>query len=143
MQLTQEMFMFTKNHLIGLVGVGFLAGAVPAMAQVTPGSQEIHVYAGEAFGDELSDRRINGRKPELDDDVTYGLRYGYNFTDTWGIEVSLGRLGSHDARCRCGLSLQPRRYVRAVCARWPRLCKRRSRSNDYRDGERDRSSADR
>jgi outer membrane beta-barrel protein len=86
--------MFTKKHLIGLVGTGLLAGTVPAMAQVTAGSQEFHVYVGETFGDELSDRRIDGRKPELDDDVTYGLRYGYNFTDAWGIEVSLGRTNS-------------------------------------------------
>jgi outer membrane beta-barrel protein len=90
--------MFTKKYLIGLVGIGFLAGAVPAMAQVTPRSQEVHLYAGETFGDELSDRRINGRKPELDDDVTYGLRYGYNFTDAWGIEVSLGRTNSSATR---------------------------------------------
>lgn len=86
--------MFTKKHLIGLVGVGVLAGAMPAVAQVTAGSQEVHVYAGETFGDKLSDRRINGRKPELDDDVTYGVRYGYNFTDAWGLELSLGRTNS-------------------------------------------------
>jgi len=86
--------MFTKKNLIQLVGIGVLAGAAPAMAQVTAGSQEIHVYAGETFGDELSNRRIDGRKPELDDDVTYGLRYGYNFTDAWGLEVSLGRTNS-------------------------------------------------
>ena len=24
--------------------------------------------------------------------MTYGVRYGYNFTDTWGIELSLGRM---------------------------------------------------
>src|SRR5690606_21729202 len=27
-------------------------------------------------------------------DVTYGLRYGYNFTDNWGLEMSLGRTNS-------------------------------------------------
>lgn len=86
--------MLTKKHLIGLVGVGFLAGAVPAVAQVTAGSHEFHVYVGETFGDELSDRRIEGHKPELDDDVTYGVRYGYNLSDAWGLEVSLGRTNS-------------------------------------------------
>jgi outer membrane beta-barrel protein len=86
--------MITKKLLIGLVSVGLVAGAVPAMAQVTAGSHEIYVYAGETFGDDLSDRRIDGRKLELDDDVTYGLRYGYNFTDSWGIELSLGRTNS-------------------------------------------------
>jgi outer membrane beta-barrel protein len=92
------MFMFAKKHLIGIVGFGFLAGAVPAVAQVTAGSQEVHVYVGATFGDELSDRRIDGRKPELDDDVTYGLRYGYNFTDAWGLEVSIGRTESSVTR---------------------------------------------
>lgn len=94
--------MFAKKYLMGLVGIGLLAGAVPAMAQVTPRSHEVHVYVGETFGDELSDRRIDGRKPELDDDVTYGLRYGYNFTDAWGIEVSLGRTNSSVTRLAGG-----------------------------------------
>jgi OOP family OmpA-OmpF porin len=85
----------TKHRLIGLAALGALAiNTVPAMAQVTAGSQEVHAYVGEVFGDDVTDRRINGRKPELDDDVTFGLRYGYNFTDNWGIELSLGRTNS-------------------------------------------------
>ena len=84
--------MLTKKTLIGVATVGALAiNALPAMAEVTAGSQEVHAYVGEAFGDDLTDRRIDGRVPELDDDVTYGLRYGYNFTDAWGLELSLGR----------------------------------------------------
>lgn len=87
--------MLTTKRLIGLATVGSLAvGAVPAMAQVTAGSQEVSAYVGEAFGDDLSDRTINGRTPELDDDVTYGLRYGYNLTDAWGLELSLGQTNS-------------------------------------------------
>lgn len=84
--------MLTKQSLIGLATVGAVAfSAAPALAEVTAGSQEIQAYVGEAFGDDLTDRTINGRVPELDDDVTYGLRYGYNFTDAWGLELSLGR----------------------------------------------------
>lgn len=84
--------MMTKQRLIGLATLGALAmNAVPAMAQVTAGSQEVHAYVGEVFGDDVTDRRITGRQPELDDDVTYGLRYGYNFTDNWGLEMSLGQ----------------------------------------------------
>ncbi|MBM0106789.1 porin family protein [Steroidobacter sp. S1-65] len=87
--------MLTKKSLIGLTALGALAlNAVPAMAQVTAGSQEVHAYVGETFGDDLTDRRISGRTPELDDDVTYGLRYGYNFTDAWGLELSLGQTNS-------------------------------------------------
>jgi outer membrane beta-barrel protein len=82
----------TKHGLIGLAALGALAiNAAPAMAQVTAGSQEVHAYAGEAFGDDLTDRGISGRVPEVDDDLTYGLRYGYNFTDAWGLELSLGQ----------------------------------------------------
>ncbi|HEY0685751.1 MAG TPA: outer membrane beta-barrel domain-containing protein [Steroidobacter sp.] len=84
--------MLTKKTLIGLATVGALAGnTLPAQAQVTASSQEVHVYVGEAFGDDLTDRRISGRMPELDDDVTFGLRYGFNFTEAWGLELSLGR----------------------------------------------------
>lgn len=84
--------MLTTKRLIGLATVGALSvAAVPAMAQVTAGSQEVSAYVGEAFGDDVSDRKINGRTPELDDDLTFGLRYGYNFTDALGLELSLGR----------------------------------------------------
>jgi OOP family OmpA-OmpF porin len=84
--------MLTKKRLIGMATLGALAiNAVPAMAQVTEGSQEVSAYAGEVFGDDLTDRSIAGRTPEVDDDVTYGLRYGYNFSDAWGLELSLGR----------------------------------------------------
>jgi outer membrane beta-barrel protein len=84
--------MLTKKTLIGLATVGALASsASPVTAQVTESSQEVHVYVGEAFGDELTDRMVSGRSPELDDDVTFGVRYGYNFTDAWGLELALGR----------------------------------------------------
>ena len=84
--------MVTKQRLIGLATLGVLAiNAAPAMAEVRAGSQEVQVYVGEAFGDDLTDRRISGRRPEVDDDVTFGLRYGYNFSDAWGLELSLGQ----------------------------------------------------
>jgi outer membrane beta-barrel protein len=84
--------MLTKNAFIGVATIGVLGGtALPATAQVAEGSQEIHIYVGEAFGDELTDRMVSGHSPELDDDVTFGVRYGYNFTDAWGLEFSLGR----------------------------------------------------
>lgn len=84
--------MLSKKTLIGLAAAGALAGnAMPALAQVSAGSQEFHIYVGEAFGDDLTDRTLSGRVPELDDDVTFGVRYGYNFSDAWGLELSLGR----------------------------------------------------
>jgi OOP family OmpA-OmpF porin len=84
--------MLTKQRLLSVATLGALAmTAVPAMAQVTAGSQEVGAYVGEAFGDDITDTQITGRKPKLDDDITYGLRYGFNFTDAWGLEMSLGR----------------------------------------------------
>jgi outer membrane beta-barrel protein len=86
------MLMLRSESLVGLAAVGALVlSAAPAAAQVQSGSQEVHAYGGELFGDDLTDTTISGRTPKLDDDVTYGLRYGYNFTDTWGIELSLGQ----------------------------------------------------
>lgn len=75
----------------GLAALGaLLINALPASAQVHAGSQEVDAYAGALFGDDLTDVRISGQRPKLDDDVTFGLRYGYNFTDAWGIEAALG-----------------------------------------------------
>lgn len=75
----------------GLALAGLLAG-VPAAAQplIRPGSQEVHVFAGGLLADDLTDTKISGRTPQLDDSVTFGARYGYNFTATWGAELSLG-----------------------------------------------------
>ncbi len=71
--------------------LGALAlGVGPATAQVQGKKSEIHVYVGELFGDDLTDRSVSGEQPELDDDITFGVRYGYNFTRNWGIEASLG-----------------------------------------------------
>lgn len=84
--------MLSKNTLVGLAGLAALmSNAAPAFAQSEAGSHEIQIYGGEFFGDELTDTRVSGRKPELDDDGSYGIRYGYNMTDAWGIEASLGQ----------------------------------------------------
>jgi outer membrane beta-barrel protein len=83
--------MNTKWKLVGLVTLGATALLnAPVNAQVEGGSNEVHVYGGELFGDDLTDRAISGQTPELDDDVTYGIRYTYNLTDAWGLELSLG-----------------------------------------------------
>ena len=83
--------MKTVLKIAGLAGIGaLLAGALPASAQVKAKSQEVEAYAGALFGDDLTDVRISGQRPELDDDVAFGLRYGFNFTDAWGLDASLG-----------------------------------------------------
>src|SRR6185295_4872368 len=35
-----------------------------------------------------TDRAVSGVVPELDDDFTYGIRLGRNFTESWGLEIS-------------------------------------------------------
>jgi len=75
---------------IGALGALVLVSG-NAMAQVEPGSQEVQAYGGQLFGDKLTDRGISAGTPELDDDASYGVRYGYNFTETWGIELSLAQ----------------------------------------------------
>ena len=81
--------------MAGLSAIAVLAiQAVPAHAQAKQGTQELDVYGGELFGDKLTDRPVSATRPELDDDVTYGLRYTYNFTNAWGLEVSLGNTAS-------------------------------------------------
>ena len=80
----------TIKRLAGVAAVGVLAfEAVPALAQ-DAGTQEVSAYAGYLFGDDLTSQAISGRTPKLDDDFTYGLRYGYHFTDQFAIEASIG-----------------------------------------------------
>jgi outer membrane beta-barrel protein len=77
--------------LPGLAALGVVALAnAPAQAQVEGASQEISVYGGELFGDDLTDTPVSGQTPDLDDDFTFGLRYAYNFKDALAIEVGAG-----------------------------------------------------
>jgi outer membrane beta-barrel protein len=76
-----------------LIGLATLAAAplfTAANAQ-EGGKQELSVYGGELFGDDLTDVEVSGRTPKLDDDITYGIRYGYNFNKSFGLEVSAGQ----------------------------------------------------
>ncbi|MGH8262925.1 MAG: porin family protein, partial [Steroidobacteraceae bacterium] len=38
----------------------------------------------------LTSTAVSGRTPKLGNDLAYGLRYGYNFSKTWGLEAALG-----------------------------------------------------
>jgi len=85
------MSMMRREGFVGLAILGLALNAAPAAAQVESGSQETYTYVGKLFGDDLTDTKVSGRTPKLDDDVTYGIRYGYNFTNNWGIELSLSQ----------------------------------------------------
>lgn len=77
--------------MLGLVtlGVAALHGA-PADAQEHAGSQDVQIYAGEMFGDRLTETPLSGSNPFLDDDAVFGGRYTYYFTDQWGLQLSAG-----------------------------------------------------
>jgi outer membrane beta-barrel protein len=82
-----------KSHLkiLGLASLGAASLiTAPAFAQVEARSQELSAYAGELFGDKLTDTAVSGQVPELDDDVTYGIRYAYNLTPNFALEASVG-----------------------------------------------------
>ncbi|HET8698889.1 MAG TPA: porin family protein [Gammaproteobacteria bacterium] len=76
---------------IALAVLGALAlNAAPAAAQESGRDKnELQIHAGQLFGDKITNVDLSGRRPELDDDVTYGVRYGYKFTPKWGLELSL------------------------------------------------------
>lgn len=78
--------------VIGVLVV-LASSTTPAAAQSTgtrAGTSELHLYVGELFGDDITGSEISGVTPELDDDITWGIRYGYNFSDTFGIDISGG-----------------------------------------------------
>lgn len=83
--------MKSREKLVGIAVLAALAmNAAPAFAQVEEGRHEVHVYGGQLFGDDLTDRSVSGRVPKLDDDFTYGFRYGYTVTRNFGLELSVG-----------------------------------------------------
>ena len=87
--------MKTEWRLIGSMTVAALVLAtLPTAAGAQPegqANQEISVFAGRVLGDDLTETPVSGRVPQLDDDVLFGVRYGYRVTDTWGIEFSVGQ----------------------------------------------------
>jgi outer membrane beta-barrel protein len=77
-----------------------LQGAAEAQEQAR--AQSVEIYGGEFFGDNLTDTPVSGRTPRLNDDVTFGARYNYNFTDMWGIQLSGGYTPTRAARVPSG-----------------------------------------
>jgi outer membrane beta-barrel protein len=76
---------------LGLAISAILAAhAAPASADAQPNTHELRIHAGELFGDDLEETNLSGRNPELDDEIAFGVRYAYNFTRRWGLELSLG-----------------------------------------------------
>jgi len=91
--------MKSQLKLWGLASLGAASLiSAPAFAQVEPQSQEVSAYAGQLFGDKLTDTPVSGQVPELDDDLTYGFRYAYNLTPHLALEAAVGETPSSATR---------------------------------------------
>ena len=86
----------------GLAAMVALSLQGAAEAQERARTQSVEIYGGEFFGDNLTDTPVSGRTPRLNDDVTFGARYNYNFTDMWGIQLSGGYTPTRVARVPSG-----------------------------------------
>jgi opacity protein-like surface antigen len=92
---------FTKYAPVSSVLSAMIALALqsaPAMGEELPRTQSIEIFGGELFGDKLTDAPVSGRSPRLNDDAISGLRYNYNLTDMWGIQLSSGYSWSRASR---------------------------------------------
>jgi opacity protein-like surface antigen len=74
----------------------------PATAQEQARTQSVEVFGGELFGDKLTDAPVSGRNPRLNDDALAGIRYNYDFTDMWGVQLSSGYSWSRASRVPVG-----------------------------------------
>jgi len=92
-----------KYAAAGFVLVVALAlQSAPAMAQEQARTESVEIYGGELFGDKLTDTSVSGRNPRLNDDALAGIRYNYNFTGTWGVQLSSGYSWSRASRVQFG-----------------------------------------
>jgi opacity protein-like surface antigen len=84
-----------------LVSAGLAAlHAEPAAAQTSSSSQDVQLYVGETFGGLITP--LSGDTPRLNDNVTFGGRYTYNFMKQLGIQLSAGYTPSRAAHVPSG-----------------------------------------
>jgi opacity protein-like surface antigen len=92
-----------KYAVSGFVLVAaLLLQSAKAVAQEQARTQSVEIFGGELFGDKLTDAPVSGRNPRLNDDAMAGLRYNYNFTDMWGVQLSSGYSWSRASRVPVG-----------------------------------------
>jgi outer membrane beta-barrel protein len=92
---------YCLSALLVLAAALALHGA-SAMAQEQARMQSVEIFGGELFGDKLTDTPESGRNPRLNDDALAGIRYNYNFTDMWGVQLSSGYSWSRASRVQFG-----------------------------------------
>jgi outer membrane beta-barrel protein len=78
-----------------VLAIALLAAAVSgaATAQVREGTVELSPFAGYLFGGEFASGSTSlfGFEVEADDDATFGVRLGYNLTDSFEMEFQASR----------------------------------------------------
>lgn len=95
--------MSARSKFYGVVVVGTigLAAATQVVHADVP-SHDIQIYAGELFGDHLTDRPLTGRLPVLDDNVIFGARYTYEFPQPIALQLSAAYSPGRAARVAGG-----------------------------------------
>jgi opacity protein-like surface antigen len=91
-----------KSRVALLALAAALAGAGAATAQLRSGTVEINPFAGYLFGGTFSrdrdfhtEHNLDRGRIDLDDDVTYGGRFGYNLTSLFQFEAQYSRTETH------------------------------------------------
>jgi outer membrane beta-barrel protein len=96
-----------RKQLLHLLALVMLAGSAlhgaPTAAQALGDTDELHVYGGWLFGDDLTDQPVSGSTPRLADHVSYGVRYDHNFTDAWGLELAAGQTPTQVSHASLGI----------------------------------------
>jgi opacity protein-like surface antigen len=88
---------------LGLATLGWTAlHAEPAAAQTSSSSQDVQIYVGEMFGDRLTGTPLWGSTPRLNDNITFGGRYTYNFMKRLGVQLSAGYTPTRVAHAASG-----------------------------------------
>jgi hypothetical protein len=77
----------SMNKLLAMFGTLTLS-AVAFVRAVSRSSSETQIYAGEMFGDRMTETSISGSPPRLQESTIFGGRY--TFTDMWGTQLSAG-----------------------------------------------------
>lgn len=83
--------MKSQTLMSGLLALGIIVlCSSSAHAQSHTGSQDVQIYAGEMFGDRLTEIPLTGGFPRLDDAAVFGGRYTYDLTSRWSLQLSAG-----------------------------------------------------
>jgi hypothetical protein len=79
-----------RNPAIALTVVALAAVAHTPLVQAQGVAQEVEVYGGAAFGDDLVDKPATGRAIQLDDAAKFGTRHTIYPHERFGLQLAAG-----------------------------------------------------